>query len=174
MKIVQATKRDWQLIAGVADRSWRIGYAGVLSDVQIDFMLNRSYTERGIAEAMDGGQIFYLGNDGEKTVGFAAVQRQGADVLRLEKLYLSPEEQGKGYGGNFILFAERLALQLGFSLLELNVNRNNKAYHFYLRQGFEIWKTVDIPYFGFVLNDYVMRKRVTGTMAQPTHSSLDK
>jgi ribosomal protein S18 acetylase RimI-like enzyme len=50
------------------------------------------------------------------------------------------------------------ARNLGFKELELNVNRYNKAYNFYLKQGFKVVEEVDIPYYEFFLNDYVMRK----------------
>ncbi len=60
-----------------------------------------------------------------------------------------------------ISFAEEEATQRGRDTLELNVNRGNKAYYFYLKQGFEVVEEVDIPYYGYILDDYVMQKKIT-------------
>ncbi|HCX57958.1 MAG TPA: GNAT family N-acetyltransferase, partial [Sphingobacterium sp.] len=71
-----------------------------------------------------------------------------------------PNVQGKGFGKALIDFASQKTRLKGKGILELNVNRNNPAYHFYLKQGFEVIETIDIPYYDYVLNDYVMQKEV--------------
>ena len=53
-----------------------------------------------------------------------------------------------------------LASESKIIYLELNVNRANPALGFYTKLGFEISETVDIPYYQFILNDYVMRKAI--------------
>ncbi len=160
MHIVLANENDRPIIEALAQRSWRAGYVDVLSAQQIDFMLNKSYSQAGLLEAMQQGQVFYLGFAEDKPVGFIALQKQTSTVLRIEKLYLIPTVQGKGYGRDFIDFAVAQAREAQIALLELNVNRKNKAYYFYLKQGFEVVKEVDIPYHGFVLDDYVMQKPI--------------
>ncbi|WDF68742.1 GNAT family N-acetyltransferase [Sphingobacterium oryzagri] len=160
MHIVLANENDRPIIEALAQRSWRAGYVDVLSAQQIDFMLNKSYSQAGLLEAMQQGQVFYLGFAEDKPVGFIALQKQTSTVLRIEKLYLIPTVQGKGYGRDFIDFALAQAREAQIALLELNVNRKNKAYYFYLKQGFEVVKEVDIPYHGFVLDDYVMQKPI--------------
>lgn len=160
MHIVLANENDRPIIEALAQRSWRAGYVDVLSAQQIDFMLNKSYSQAGLLEAMQQGQVFYLGFAEDKPIGFIALQKQTSTVLRIEKLYLIPTVQGKGYGRDFIDFAVAQAREAQIALLELNVNRKNKAYYFYLKQGFEVVKEVDIPYHGFVLDDYVMQKPI--------------
>lgn len=136
-------------------------YSDILSQEQITFMLQKSYTAEALAETMESGQDFYLLYDTDKNPkGFTALQAKTSAVLRIEKLYLLPKAQGKGLGKLLIDFAKREARQRGHSTLELNVNRNNKAYFFYLKQGFEVIAEVDIPYYGFVLDDYVMQLKV--------------
>ncbi|HLS96622.1 ribosomal protein S18 acetylase RimI-like enzyme [Sphingobacterium allocomposti] len=160
MEIEEASATQWSILSDLAQRSWRAGYKDVLSTEQIEFMLEKSYSQPGILEAMDKGQRFYLGSCGGRAVGFIALQRADNGVLRIEKLYLLPEVQGKGYGQQFIGFAEQEASKQKCSQLELNVNRKNKAYYFYRKQGFEVTAEIDIPYFGFLLDDYIMRKKV--------------
>lgn len=138
-------------------------YGEILSQEQINFMLGKSYSAEGLEQSMRSGQDFYLLYDsGQQPLGFIALQTKSGAVLRIEKLYLLPEIQGKGCGKLLANFAVEEAKKRKLMVLELNVNRRNKAYYFYLKQGFEVASEVDIPYFGFVLDDYVMQKEVSG------------
>lgn len=155
-----ATAEQWATIAQIAEQSWRTGYAGILSDQQIDFMLNKAYVEQDFEGAMALGNTFFLIKSEEMEAGFITLLLQN-DKLRIEKLYLLPSVQGKGLGKALIDFAAEHALNSGIGVLELNVNRGNKhAYAFYVKQGFVVTETVDIPYFDYVLDDYVMQKRL--------------
>ncbi|KGE14698.1 GNAT family N-acetyltransferase [Sphingobacterium deserti] len=160
MQFLEARESDWEIVQQVAQQSWWHGYTNVLSDQQIQFMLQKSYSEEGIITSMRSGQKFYLALESEHVVGFIALQVKDADVLRIEKLYLLPEVQGKGYGKDLINFAQEKALALDIHSIELNVNRKNKAYHFYIKQGFHVIQEIDIPYFDFILDDYIMQKTI--------------
>lgn len=134
-------------------------YGEILSKEQIDFMLKKSYTIDALAAAMAGGQEFFIVYDLDgNALGFIALQDKGERILRIEKLYLLPDLQGRGLGRLLVSFAMDEAKNRQRPTVELNVNRNNKAYYFYLKQGFQVVKEVDIPYYGFVLDDYVMQK----------------
>ncbi len=158
MIIYQATAAHWGLIAAIAEDSWRTGYAGILSPEQIDFMLHRTYVMQDFQAASQAGESFFLLREGEQDLGFIALaQRPG--LLRIEKLYLLTAAQGKGAGKILIDFAAAHAQQLRLNRLALNVNRGNlRAYNFYLKQGFVVTDTVDIPYFQYILDDYVLEK----------------
>lgn len=160
MHIRLATIAEAHVIAAIGEASYRSTYPGILSEEQINFMLQKSYTVSAIQEMMQQGQDFYLLVEEAMAKGFIAVQLKDEAILRIEKLYLLPETIGKGYGHALINFAAAWAQQKGLSTLELNVNRGNPAYHFYLKQGFTVREIVDIPYYGYVLDDYVMQKEV--------------
>ena len=135
-------------------------YKDILSKDQIDFMLEKSYTVNALQNAMSEGQDFYVMAKDDDPLGFMAVTEKSEEILRIEKLYLLPETQGLGLGKKFITFAVEEAKNRKKSLLELNVNRGNKAYFFYLKQGFLVTQEIDIPYYGYILDDYVMQKIV--------------
>lgn len=157
-----AEQTDIRSISNMAHIIWPDAYGEILSKDQIDFMLEKSYTVEGLAEGMVGGQFFYILKDDGIGQGFVALKTL-ADKLRIEKLYLMPNVQGKGFGKALIDFAIEKAKVKGKEILELNVNRNNPAYHFYLKQGFQVIETVDIPYYDYVLNDYVMQLAIDRT-----------
>jgi len=157
-----AEQSDIRRISNMAFIIWPLTYGQVLSQDQIDFMLEKNYTVEALAESMVVGQFFYVLKEDGIGQGFIAL-RTLEDRVRIEKLYLMPDVQGKGFGKALIDFASEKTVLKGRGILELNVNRNNPAYHFYLKQGFKVVQTVDIPYYDYVLNDYVMQKEVKAT-----------
>jgi GNAT superfamily N-acetyltransferase len=68
--------------------------------------------------------------------------------------------QGKGYGKMLLQAVEHAVLKAGENILELNVNRDNKAKQFYERMGFEVVYDEDIPIGPYWMNDHVMRKKL--------------
>ena len=159
INIIQAKPSDAFTIHTLAHAIWYPTYQNVLAKDQIDFMLAKMYSEESIQSAMTDNSLFYIMQEESNPIGFIAV-KEIQEVLRIDKLYLLPNTQGKGLGSQLLEFAGQLALDKGIDILELNVNRYNKAYHFYLKQGFEVVETVDIPYYQYFLNDYVMQKRL--------------
>ena len=160
MIIRQANLKDIPAINQLAHDIWWPTYTGVISDEQIAYMLGNLYSTDALRIQMDEGITFLIVERNEKPVAFAAYSLIEPEnlVYKLEKLYVLPSEQGKGTGKALIREVMKIAKDLGGKTMELNVNRNNPAYHFYRKLRFEVYKTVDIPYGLFVLNDYIMRK----------------
>jgi GNAT superfamily N-acetyltransferase len=157
--IRKATKSDLTMINHLAHEIWWDTYKGVISDEQIEFMLSKMYSIASLEEQINAGNIFLVLNYEGKDIGFAAYAKYDIDKnYKLEKLYLNKTIQGKGLGNLLIKKVEEEVKNLGASYLYLNVNRNNNAFTFYQKVGYEVVEEVDIPYFGFVLNDYIMRK----------------
>ncbi len=159
LSIRKAQSVELTIISELAQAIWHPTYAAILSKDQIEFMLEDMYSLKALKEKLDAGRMFYLAYEGEKAVGYIALTALSEQsVLRIESLYLLPETQGKGFGKQLIDFAAEKALNEKLRVLELNVNRGNKAQLFYKKQGFIIVREVDIPYHGYVLDDYVMQK----------------
>jgi GNAT superfamily N-acetyltransferase len=75
----------------------------------------------------------------------------------LHKIYVLPQEQGKNLGKDLLEFVIQKVQKAGAQELQLNVNRYNKAVHFYQKQGFTIISKEDIDIGnGYFMNDYVM------------------
>lgn len=157
--VTKAKVEDALIIHDLVHQIYYPTYKDILSKEQIEFMLDKSYTIAALQASMNSNQDFYLLKEGEEFLGFMALSVNTAKVLRIEKLYLLPEMQGKGCGKLLIDFAQDIAKNTGLSTIELNVNRGNNAYYFYLKQGFKVTQEIDIPYYGYILDDYVMQKR---------------
>lgn len=148
-------------ISEIGKKSYWETYPAILQVEQIDFMLNKNYTVEAIQALMGSSQDFYVLYEDAVAKGFVSVQVKERSILRIEKLYLLAEVKGRGYGKKLLDFVAQLAKTKDLKRLELNVNRNNPAYNFYLKQDFVVTETVDIPYHGYVLDDYVMQKDLT-------------
>lgn len=161
--ITQANQADAMLIHELVYQIYEPTYQDILSSAQIQFMLEKSYAIEALQHTIAFDQDFFIiHNEAQIPVGFMAVKEkeEATDIMRIEKLYLLPETQGKGYGRAFIDYAKDVAIERNKSILELNVNRGNKAYYFYLKMGFKVIQEVDIPYYGYILDDYVMQKNL--------------
>lgn len=162
MIIRKAGYSDVLVIHQLANLIWWPTYRDILPDEQIHFMLEDMYSEEALRSQMDCGYYFLIAERENIPVGFAAYSLTEPEnkVYKLQKLYILPSEQGKRTGKKLVDEVIRLAAEQQGEILELNVNRRNKAFHFYEKAGFEIYQEVDIPYYRFVLNDYVMRKKI--------------
>lgn len=161
--IIPATTADIAVIGQLAVDSWWPAYGSYLPHGQIRLMLENMYSEDALKQQLAEGHHFLLAYHTGQPVGFAGLHRTegcGQHLVRVEKLYILPSEQGKGIGRLLLDEAAEYACMHGAGCLELHVNRNNPAKRFYEKQGFTVIKTVDIPYHGYVLNDYVMRKTI--------------
>jgi len=162
MEIVEATEKDIRVIHELAEKIWWPTYRPILSEEQISFMLEHMYSEKALNEQMLADTRFILVKSNNEVVAFAgySTETRPESVLKIHKIYVLPSEQGKGTGKNLLEHLLNIAKDLTIRQVELNVNRANPALGFYKKLGFEIYKTVDIPYYQFILNDYVMRKNI--------------
>jgi N-acetylglutamate synthase-like GNAT family acetyltransferase len=162
MTIRKAAESDIPAISELAEKIWWPSYRNIISDEQISFMLNGMYSAKSLLEQMHSGVEFLIVERDNLPLAFAGFSETDTEnqVFKLHKLYVLPTEQGRGTGRKLIEHVSSLAKAKGGNILELNVNRGNPAHHFYSKIGFDIYQTVDINYHHFVLNDYVMRKKL--------------
>jgi len=157
-----------QRLAGVI---WRGHYPGIITNAQIEYMLERGYSLPALQRLADtpGYRFDLLKVDGTP-VGFASYFPAAEPAtMKLDRIYLLPECQGKGLGRRLIDHVAEAAQAAGFAKLILTVNKGNaKAIAFYGRVGFQIREAAvfDIGS-GFVMDDYVLER----TLGGPRHDT---
>jgi GNAT superfamily N-acetyltransferase len=163
MHIVEATNEHIPVISRLADITWPVAYKEVLSLAQLDYMLDLFNSPHSLQQQMESGNRFIVLYDNIRAtstpVGFASFSKTGIlnNVYKLHKLYVIPDQQGKGAGKLLVEYILQVVKQEGGSKLILNVNRKNPAQHFYHKLGFTITREEDIDIGkGFFMNDYVM------------------
>jgi diamine N-acetyltransferase len=151
------------LIKDIAGQTWPVAYRDILSPAQMQYMLQLFYSEASLQEQMLQKQHkFILIFDNDAAAGFASYSpksNEESTVYRLHKIYVHPNQQGHGTGKVLLDYIISDIKTNNATALELNVNRHNKAQHFYRKIGFEIIKEEDIDIGnGYFMNDYVMLK----------------
>ncbi|WP_374166188.1 N-acetyltransferase family protein [Arcticibacter sp. MXS-1] len=170
MTIRPAYKEDISVIRKLAQETWWPTYQSILSGEQISLMLEKMYSEEALTEQMGQGQQFALAESDGSALAFCSFSgTTGESIVKIHKLYVHPRAQGLGAGKQMINYMEERSRALGASLLELNVNRHNPALAFYKRIGFDIYQEVDIPYYQFFMNDYIMRRPIAGGPEEELH-----
>ena len=153
---------DIPLIRELTSRVWPQTYASILSQAQIDYMLEMMYSETSLKEQMtqDGCRFIIVYEDGNP-VGFASYNEEQPHRWKLNKIYVLPAQQGKGTGKFMIDYIiEEIKKSKGNSLF-LQVNRYNNAKVFYERLGFTEVDFINLDIGnGYFMNDYIMEKKL--------------
>jgi GNAT superfamily N-acetyltransferase len=153
--LITASAKDIPVIAEMAARIWRVHYTPIIGTAQVDYMLEKMYSEKSLVQLMKEGQEFFLVELDQKPIGYISISQKGNDFF-LHKFYMEIKEQGKGFGKKIL--AELLSKFPKLNTMRLQVNRMNyKTINFYFRVGFVIEDAKDFDIGGgFFMQDYVM------------------
>jgi len=160
IELKRASRDELPAVQRLAGVIWHAHYPGIITDEQIDYMLERGYALpvlEGFLDSDDRG-LELASVDGE-IAGFAAwYVTDDHAAAKLDKLYVLQARQRRGLGGRLIARVAELARAAGASLLVLNVNKHNaQAIRAYEKHGFAIRDAVVVDIGGgFVMDDYVM------------------
>ncbi|MFM6947077.1 MAG: GNAT family N-acetyltransferase [Flavobacteriales bacterium] len=167
MEIRLAQLHELPILEKLARAIWPSTYAQIISAEQIEFMLNWMYSTIKLQEQYLQGHEFYLLSENGIDLGFLALEWMHTDEdpaknqIKINKLYVLPQLQKKGFGSALIQKAITRAQQTNAIKLILQVNKANSAKIFYQKLGFSIQQEAvfDIGN-GFVMDDYIMELSV--------------
>lgn len=165
-RIDPVTEADVAALAALAREIWYAHYPAIIGVAQIEYMLDQRYNLETVHAELRQDNIWW---DklmvGAELAGFASyILPPDAGEMKLDKLYVHPRHQRRGYGGMMIARACDVARARGCNRLALAVNKSNRsAINAYLKHGFRVADAVvkDIGG-GFVMDDYIMLKPVMG------------
>ena len=130
-------------------------YVGMMASRGRGILLKKQMEEEG--------HVYFIAYKEGKPCGYVSVQQQEKDIFHLQKIYVLPHFQGSHCGS--FLFKEAIKyikeIHPEPCLMELNVNRNNKALQFYQHMGMRKLREGDFPIGnGYYMNDYIMGKEI--------------
>lgn len=136
--------REWKLedtsqIQNVLFNTWLASYADFIPITDIEWYFNNYYSEIKFAELFDDKQsTSYVAEVKGHVVGYARTKvNQEQQRCYLESLYVLPEFQGKGIGGELLRIAERKAKEYSFNKVWLGVMvQNVPSLEWYKKIGF--------------------------------------
>jgi GNAT superfamily N-acetyltransferase len=161
-KIELLSAGNLKLVQDIAFKTWPGTYGDILEPKQVEYMLDKMYSLPVLRTQQEKGHLFYLFREDGHPLGFMGIEPHAEpDSLKIHKLYVLPEAQGKKVGAQLLAFAELIAKSNQLRRIFLNVNRHNKAKDFYESRGMTVFReeNIDIGN-GYLMEDYVMEKRV--------------
>ena len=160
LNITSAAISDLSVIQTLAHRIWNQHYLGIITQPQIDYMLERDYNLDHLQKAFAATSNFLMVSYLSQHIGFAALFCNGSTQVHLEKIYIEQQFQGLGMGQKILQHIETLALQQGAQSITLNVNKHNHlAIRAYRRAGYTHRRSILEPIGqGFYVDDYVYEK----------------
>jgi len=163
IRISQATITDIPLIQEIAHKTWPNTYGSILSQEQLDYMLDLMYSYASLLEQLKTKPLFFLAQEEDSFLGFTSCENNYLNnkVTRIHKIYILPEAQGKGVGKALVDKVVALAKENQSNIISLNVNKFNKAVSFYKKVGFKIVAEEDLDIGdGYLMEDYKMELKL--------------
>ena len=167
--ISAVTAADVDAVVALARRSWQQTYSGIISQEQIDFMLEQRYHPQRLLEELTMPQIWWdeASFDG-RLAGFSSCLITPTGNMKLDKLYVDPERQRMGIGAQLLDRVVGHALAAACETLILAVNkRNDRAIAAYRKHGFAVRESVCVAIGdGFVMDDFIMARSLAAHAAR--------
>lgn len=163
LTIAPLAEDDIEALCALAREVWRHHYPPIIGTAQTEYMLAQRYTPALVRDELARGLWWDTLSDDGALVAFASSFPDESNAgVKLDKLYVHPARQRLGYGAALLEHTCDRARRLGYARVCLAVNKRNvNAINAYRRHGFTVAESVvkDIGG-GFVMDDYVMEKRV--------------
>ena len=150
-------------LAFIADEIWHEFFPSILSEEQIDYMVEKFQSFEAMTNQIDEGyEYFFIEIDGVKA-GYMGIHEDVAEnKMFLSKLYLKKDFRNKGYAGKVLRNLFSMAKERNLNKVWLTVNKyNDHTIAVYEHMGFVKARTqvADIGN-GFVMDDIIMEKTV--------------
>jgi ribosomal protein S18 acetylase RimI-like enzyme len=164
------TEPDFPMLRELAGTIWRQHYAPIISAAQIDYMLAGRCSDEALRAHMQAADKWLeLLQVSGTPVGYCGYELTGLDgavanpaAMKLGQLYVLQSHRGMRLGLHMLRHVEDRARGLRSRGIWLQVNKKNAtAIGFYRSAGFEVVREAVFEIGGgFVMDDYVMAKRV--------------
>ena len=158
------TPADQERLAQLAAEIWNEYWPALIGQAQTTYMVERFQSLPAIRRDMAEHAYEYWFIEAEGRIAGFTGGRVEPETNRffISKVYLLATERGKGYASATICFYEELCRARGLDAMYLTVNKGNElGMRAYKGNGFETIDAVETDIGqGFVMDDYIMEKRV--------------
>lgn len=145
-------------VAELANEIWHECFVDIISEGQIDYMVNKFQSLRAMCDQVDiqGYSYFSVRDDGE-LCGYIGVKPEDDDRFFLSKLYLRSDKRGRGIATMMLNRVFEEARTAGKKRVYLTVNKyNTHAIDVYKNAGFrQVDSVVTDIGSGYVMDDYI-------------------
>jgi len=151
------TSNDFQQVFDLSKEIWNDNYQDMISQKQIDYMLNMMYNPERLQQDLNEGYKWEFIYHNNNPIGYLAYVIKEDNRVFLSKIYLKTTVQGLGIGKLALQRIKNYAKINNCKSVYLTVNRGNKkGIRAYKKSGFIIIaeKIFDIGN-GYIMDDYV-------------------
>ncbi len=158
IKTVEAkTSEQIKKIAAMADEIWHEWFPSIISEEQINYMLDKFQSESAVTHQIEHENYrYFIIMSGGEYVGYTAIRPDNDGRLFLSKIYIKKEHRRKGYGKAVFGYLKEICRENGMHAIWLTVNKHNDdSINVYKKCGFRIIgeDVTDIGS-GYVMDDY--------------------
>lgn len=161
-----ATEKQVLEVEKAANHVWHNYYRGILSEPQIDYMLQKFQSRDALKKQLSEGYIYYMLIADGNLAGYMCYMIKDDHVF-LSRLYIKAEYRRQGLARKTINHLEAIFLSPEHGLqhikkIKLHVERKNSfAINVYEHLGFKKVKSVNIDIGGgFICENYVMERKI--------------
>ncbi|SHL16199.1 Acetyltransferase (GNAT) family protein [Chishuiella changwenlii] len=161
-------EKNIHLIESLSKDIWNDAYKDLLSQEQIDYMLDMMYNVDKVNEGLANGEIWEIVKVDNVPVGYLHYKLDENNTVFLSKIYLKTTDKTKGVGQVMMNHVIEYANSINAKDVHLTVNKENaRAIRFYEKNGFKNIesKTFDIGN-GYVMDDYIYQKNLITKLPQ--------
>ena len=160
--IEELNSSELHIIEDLAKIIWPVSFKSMISQKQIEYMLEWMYNQKKLRENHQNGHKYVVYKEKNTFLGFISYEiKKNKSNIRIHKLYVHHEQQKKGIGISLLNYAIDLGRENRMTQLDLFVNRTNPAVHFYKKIGFSIVEEIDLDIGnGYFMNDYRMKLKI--------------
>ncbi len=156
-KFISISQDQFELVFNLSKEIWNDNYREMITQDQIDYMLDMIYNPERLQKNLDDGYEWEFIYHDNSLVGYLAYVIQDDNRVFLSKIYLKTAAQGLGLGKLALNRVKEYAKTNNCKAVYLTVNRGNeKGIRAYEKAGFKIIAEEDFDIGnGYVMNDYV-------------------
>lgn len=150
-------------IEKLGEKIWNEHYINIISQDQIDYMLEKFQSKESIKKQIEKHYEYYLIKQNNENIGYIGMQPQ-EDKLFLSKLYIKAEKRGQGLGREAFNFIKGKCFEKNLKSIRLTVNKYNlSSIEVYKKIGFRILESVATSIGnGYIMDDYIMEYSLRG------------
>ena len=146
MEIKKCTAADVKQLRDICCRTFVETFAAQNTKEDMERFLAESFSEERLTEELSDPDSFtYIAYEQGKPVGYlklnigsAQTEKDFDGSLEVQRIYLSSDVKGRGFGTELIRFSEEKARELSLGYIWLGVwEHNHPALKFYAKLGFE-------------------------------------
>lgn len=164
INIIEATEEHLPIIQSIAIPTWYNTYSQILSADQSEYMLEMMYSLKALKEQINQkSHCFLFAQKDDEYLGYVSYELNSGNSpkTKIHKLYVLPEYHGHGVGKILIDKVIQIARSNSNEAILLNMNKQNKAIHFYNKIGFQlIGEECNQIGNGYVMDDYIFEKKL--------------